>query len=630
MMHQTQNPEEQVLNLPDFSAMAPEDEGTPLPPKPPWWRRRGAIITIILIVLLILASFLALFLIRGRQRQVTYIKQQVTQSNFSLTVSATGPIQSAVYNLTFSGSGTIAEINVSVGQTVVKDQVLAKLNMTSLQDALNSAQASVLAAQTGVNNANANLSKTEAQTQTSVQSAQVSLNNANSSLATTQTQSQASINSAQTTLSNDQTNLTNTQAQSAASISSAQTALTNAQSNLSHTQATTQAQIASAQLAKTQACNPTPPATPVASSCDTATAAYNQAVAQANASVATAQGQVNSAQKALASAQTSANSNNASAQAQVNSAQQALASAESQASSSNTAAQNTVNTATAALASAQASANASVTSQQGSVNSAQSQLQTALVGLQTAQHNLDNATLLAPHAGIVTTINGNVGGTPGSSSSSTSTSTSGGGGTFITIADTSTLQVLASVNESDTANLKVGEPAQFTVSAYGNRIFTGTVSTISPLGQTVSNVVTYPVTIDVNKDDLQNANLLPGMTASTTIVVIQQPNVTLVPVNAINFARTAVATVNGIPPLITTSQATAALTQARQMLSQILIQDPTVQQDNPIPAYVIEQPGSQASFIAVPVVLGLTDDTYYVVLQGLSPGDLIVVGAVRG
>ena len=206
----------------------------------------------------------------------------------------------------------------------------------------------------------------------------------------------------------------------------------------------------------------------------------------------------------------------------------------------------------------------------------------------------------------------------------------GGGGTFITIADTSTLQVLASVNESDTANLKVGEPAQFTVSAYGSRIFTGTVSAISPLGQTVSNVVTFPVTIDVNKDDLQNTNLLPGMTASVTIVVVQQPNVTLVPVNAINFARTATGTVNGIPPLITTSQASSALAQARQMLRQLLIQNPSVQQDNPIPAYVIEQPGSQTSFIAVPVVLGLTDDTYYVVLQGVSPGDIIVVGAQRG
>jgi len=687
-LQQTQIPEEQVLSLPDFSSLAPDDQLAPLPPRRPWWGRRGGIISIILIVLLILAGFLAFFLIRGRQRPVTYIKQQVSQGNFSLSVSATGPLQSAVYNLVFTGSGTIAEIDVSVGQTVVKGQVLAKLNKTSLQDALNAAQATVLSAQTGVNNAGANLSKTEAQSQTSVQSAQVALNNAQASLGKTQIQSQTSINLSQTTLSNDQTNLTNTQAQSAASISAeqttlsnaqtslshtqaqsaasvrlAQTALSNAQSNLVHTQATASAQIAAAQLAMSQAC--TPPVTPPTAACDTATAAYNTAVAQANASIATAQGAVNTAQQQLSQAQAQASANNATAQAAVDSAQkqltltetqstssnataqakvatdqQSLASTEAQSSSSNTTAQNTVNTATISLASAQASANTSITSEQGTVNAAQSTLQSALVGLLTAQHNLANATLLAPHAGIVTTINGTVGGTPGVSSASSSASSSSstaassvgssGGGTFIQISDVSTLQVLAAVNESDTANLKVGEPAQFTVSAYGNRIFTGTVSAISPFGQTVSNVVTFPVTIDVNKDDLQNTNLLPGMTASVTIVVVQRPNVVLIPVNAINFARTATGTVNGIPPLITTQQAISALAQARQMRTELINQNPSVALDNPIPAYVIEQPGGQTSFITVPVVLGLTDDTYYVVLQGVSPGDIIVVGAQRG
>jgi HlyD family secretion protein len=154
-MQQTQNSEEQVLSLPDFSAIAPDDQLAPLPPRRPWWRRRGGIISIILIILLILGGFLAFFLIRGRTRPVTYIKQQVSQGNFSLSVSATGPLQSAVYNLVFTGSGIIAEIDVSVGQTVVKGQVLAKLNKTSLQDALNAAQATVFSAQTGVNNAGA-------------------------------------------------------------------------------------------------------------------------------------------------------------------------------------------------------------------------------------------------------------------------------------------------------------------------------------------------------------------------------------------------------------------------------------------------------------------------------------------
>ena len=258
---------------------------------------------------------------------------------------------------------------------------------------------------------------------------------------------------------------------------------------------------------------------------------------------------------------------------------------------------------------------------------AQSQMQTALVTLQTAQHNLDNATLLAPHGGIVTTINGTVGGTPGIPP--TSTAITATASTFIQIADISSLQVVANVNETDTANLKVGEPAQFTDSAYGNRIFTGTVSAISPFGVTVSNVVTFPVTINVNTSSLRGATLLPGMTASVTLVVVQRPNVLLIPVTAVNFARTATGTVNGIPPLITSEQASSALAQARQMLKELLIENPSVVQDNPVPAYVLERPDGQTSFIPVPVVLGLTDDTFYVVLKGLSAGEIIVVGAQR-
>jgi HlyD family secretion protein len=632
MTQQTQNPEEQQLSLPDFSAFAPEDQATPTSP---WWRRRGGIISIILVVLLILAGFLAFFLIRGRQRPVTYQFQQATQGNFSLTVSATGPLQSAVYNLVFTGTGKIAEIDVTVGQTVRKGQVLAKLDKTSLQDAVNAAQAGVLSAQTSFNNAQANLNKALALSDANIQSAQTALNNAQASLGTTQTQSQASINLAQTTLSNDQTNLSNTQTQSQASINAAQTTLSNDQTNLSKTQASAQAQIKVAATQRDQACLTPTPTTPTPTptaptACDLAIAQYNQTVATANANIAAAQARVASDQQQLTLTEAQANSNNATAQARVTSDQQSLASAQAQANSSNTTAQNQVNTATNQLTTAQANADASVTSQQGLVNAAQSQLQTALVQLQTAKHNLDNATLLAPHAGIVTTINGTVGGTPGVSATSVATSTGGGGGTFIQISDISTLQVLAAVNESDTANLKVGEPAQFTVSAYGNRIFTGTVSAISPFGQTVSNVVTFPIPIDVNNDDLQNANLLPGMTASVTIVVVQRPNVVLIPVNAINFARTATGTVNGIPPLITTSQASSALAQARQLRTQLIDQNPSVAQDNPIPAYVIEQPAGQTSFITVPVVLGLTDDTYYVVLQGLSPGDIVVAGAQRG
>jgi HlyD family secretion protein len=128
-------------------------------------------------------------------------------------------------------------------------------------------------------------------------------------------------------------------------------------------------------------------------------------------------------------------------------------------------------------------------------------------------------------------------------------------------------------------------------------------------------------------NDLQGAILLPGMTASVTIVVAQRPNVVLIPVNAVNFARSAIAPVNGVPALISRQQAASATGQARQMLRELELENPSVLQDNPTPAYVLERPSGQTALIPVPVVLGLTDDTVYVVLQGLSAGDIIVVGA---
>jgi len=609
-------------------------QGGPVGPNLPWWRRGRGIIVIsaglsaiatLLLVIIIGSIILAM---QTRRPVTMYQYQKVTQGNVALTVNMVGPLQGGTYNVVFSGMGKIAEIDVKVGQAVNKGQVLAKLDKTSLEDAVRQAQTGVRIAETTLNNNQAGSNATQGLSGSNIAAAQTTLNNAQTNLNKVNAQSGASVAAAQTTLNNAKANLSKTQSLSAANIAAAQTTLSNAQTSLSHTQATASAQIAAAQLAKEQACTATPPATPVASSCATATAAYNQAVATANANVAAAQANVTSAQKQLTLTEAQANANNATAQARVTSDQKQVASAMAQASSNNTTAQNTVNAATSALATAQANAAASVTSQQGMVNTAQRQLQTALVTLQTAQHNLANAIILASHEGIVTTINGTVGGTPGApANASTATTTSASGNTFIQIADVSTLQVLAAVNESDTANLKVREPAQFTVSAYGNRLFTGTVSAISPVGQTVSNVVSYPVTIDVNKDDLQNANLLPGMTASVTIVVVQRPNVVLIPVNTINFARTATGTVNGIPPLITTQQASTALAQARQMRTELLNQNPSVAQDNPIPAYVIEQPAGQTAFTTVPVVLGLTDDTYYEVLKGLSPGDIIVVGA---
>jgi HlyD family secretion protein len=578
MSQQTPNAPGQVLALPGLGDS--EDDASLASPSPPWWRRRGVIIGIVILLLVILLGGLLLTVLNRRPR-VNYQFGQANQGNLSVTISATGPLQGGVYNINFSGSGTISQIDVKVGQSVVKGQILAKLDKTSLQDAVDQAQAAVNADLAAVTNSNNSSNATLGQSSASIVAAETALSNAQANLTKVKAESTASVNAAQTALDNANTNLTNVQAQSAANV---QVALI-------------QMKIACATPTPT----PSPKATPPPSNCDLATAQYNQVVANANASVATAQGQVNTATQQLKTAKAQASANNATAQGQVN-------------------------TATQQLNTALAQANVSNTTSNGQVSTAQSQLQAALQQLKTAQDNLRNATLKAPHDGTVSILNGNVGGTPGLSSGSSTTSS---GGTFIQIVDATALQVVANVNETDTANLQVGQTAQFTVNAYGQRLFTGTVSAIAPNGQTVSNVVTYPVTIDVDPSDLKGARLLPGMTANVTVTVIQRTSVLLIPVDAVNFARlvSSNSPTAGTPQLITQQQADAAMNQARQMLNTLQSQS-DISAENPIPAFVVERLGNQ--YIAKPVVLGLTDGTSYEVLSGLAPGESFIVGTSSG
>jgi multidrug efflux pump subunit AcrA (membrane-fusion protein) len=231
--------------------------------------------------------------------------------------------------------------------------------------------------------------------------------------------------------------------------------------------------------------------------------------------------------------------------------------------------------------------------------------------------------LKAPHAGIVTTINGAVGGRPGVGDIAS------GNSTFIQIEDLSSLRIQANVNESDIGKVARGNTIQFTVSAYGDQTFDGVVSAIAPLGQSVSGVVTYPIIIDVDMKELKrlrDVSLLPGMTASVTIITTKHSNVLLIPANAVNFAqmKAQTATNQAGPDSITPDQVRTALTQAHQLLLNLERKGKDISHNNPAPAYVLER--TKGQLIVKPVVLGLTDDTSYEALAGLSENESIVVG----
>jgi multidrug efflux pump subunit AcrA (membrane-fusion protein) len=224
--------------------------------------------------------------------------------------------------------------------------------------------------------------------------------------------------------------------------------------------------------------------------------------------------------------------------------------------------------------------------------------------------NQSEAVLTAPHAGTVTAINGAVGASSGIGNSSTH---------FIQIVDTSSLQIVAAVNEADVGKVAVGNNVQFTINAYGNQQFSGTVSAIAPQGQTVSNVVTYPVTITVDMNSIKAVNVLPSMTANVSITTQSRTNVLLIPASAVNFAQT-----EASQGLVPQSQVATALTQARQKLTD-LQNTGSAAQDNPSPDFVLVPQNGQ--LVAVPVVLGLSDGTVYEVLSGLAEGQTIATSS---
>lgn len=94
------------------------------------------------------------------------------------------------------------------------------------------------------------------------------------------------------------------------------------------------------------------------------------------------------------------------------------------------------------------------------------------------------------------------------------------------------MQVNANVSEADIGLIREGMSASFTVDAYPNRSFEGTISQIRFNATAVDGVVTYVTLIEVENDDLA---LRPGMTANVTFIVATAENVLRVPNAALRF-----------------------------------------------------------------------------------------------
>ena len=105
--------------------------------------------------------------------------------------------------------------------------------------------------------------------------------------------------------------------------------------------------------------------------------------------------------------------------------------------------------------------------------------------------------------------------------------------TLFTIAkDLADMQVIADVDEADIGQVKEGQNVTFTVDAYPDDVFGGTVRQVRLEATTTSNVVTYEVVITAPNPDLK---LKPGLTANVTINTLEEKDVLAVPTKALRF-----------------------------------------------------------------------------------------------
>jgi RND family efflux transporter MFP subunit len=200
---------------------------------------------------------------------------------------------------------------------------------------------------------------------------------------------------------------------------------------------------------------------------------------------------------------------------------------------------------------------------------AQAQLADAKARFQSAQDNLDRARITAPFAGVV------------SERSISAGDVVTMGAPLFTVVDPSTMRLEAAVPAEQLGEIRVGAPAHFTVSGYGDKLFTGRVTAVNPTADPVTRQVRIYVTIP----NRGAQPLVGGLFAEGRVASAARPAL-VVPETAVDR--------RGVAP------------------------------------YVLRLKGGKAE--QVTVELGLHDKARerFEIRNGLSAGDTLLVGAARG
>jgi HlyD family secretion protein len=230
---------------------------------------------------------------------------------------------------------------------------------------------------------------------------------------------------------------------------------------------------------------------------------------------------------------------------------------------------------------------------QSSFSVQQAMVKSARIALDRARQNLAYTKIYAPIDGVIVERNVDVGQTVAANFSTPQL--------FLIANDLLDMQILALVDESDIGAIKTGQPVEFTVQAYPNQTFLGTVQQVRLQSKTQDNVVNYTAVVGVKNT---TGKLLPGMTATVQFLTGDAQNVLIVPNSALRIRATP-----------------AMFAQAQR---------PLLADDNPgASSAILWTIDGSGKLNPVRVHTGLSDETHTEVSgQNLTVGTKIVIGVL--
>lgn len=175
--------------------------------------------------------------------------------------------------------------------------------------------------------------------------------------------------------------------------------------------------------------------------------------------------------------------------------------------------------------------------------------------------------------------------------------------------DLTRMEAALNIDESDISQVKKDQKVNFTVSGYPDKNFQGFITDVSFAPKTVNNILSYKASLCVEN---KNMLLRPGMTVNADIKVAKSKNCLAITSQAFQINTKLIETIaKEIHYKVEKADKNLIKTLETKCEKQDAVKNIWVVKNN--------------KFIEIPIIIGITDDTYYEVKSGITEQEKIII-----